>query len=268
MADVSNRLRAARERAGLAIEDLSARTKIKVTQLKAIEQGQFERLPGEFFTRAFLRTYARELRLPPDEIVREYDEGRRAVPARVLEPAPVATMPDAPEVPTTAVRHHDHAADESPRTPVGAFSPRKLWPAVAFAVLVLLVAVWINRQPHRAAETGAVNAVGGSEAMTTSRPAATSGRPPEPAPEKLTMHIAPTAEIWINATADGQRAVYRLVQPGERLQLEARNELSFRIGNAAAFQYSINGAPGRVLGQPGEVVEFQVTRDNVRSYRR
>ena len=82
------------------------------------------------------------------------------------------------------------------------------------------------------------------------------------------MEIAPTAEIWINASADGQRAIYRLVKPGERVKVEARNELSFRIGNAAAFQYSINGVPGRVLGQSGEVLEFQVTRDNVRTYHR
>lgn len=268
MADVSNRLRTARERAGLALEDLSARTKIKVAQLKAIEQGQFERLPGEFFTRAFLRTYARELRLPPDEIVREYDESRGAVAAPVADPARVAAIPTAPRVPTTAAHRRDHAADAPPRTGAGAFSPSMLWPAVAFAVLVLLVVLMINRQPQRAPEGGAVNAVGATEATTTSRPAATAGTATEPAPEKLTMDIAPNAEIWINATADGQRAVYRLVQPGERLELEARNELSFRIGNAAAFQYSINGAQGRVLGQPGEVVEFQVTRDNFRSYRR
>ncbi|HEV3485654.1 MAG TPA: hypothetical protein VG106_09620 [Vicinamibacterales bacterium] len=44
--------------------------------------------------------------------------------------------------------------------------------------------------------------------------------------------------------------------------------MSFRVGNAGAFQYSINGVQGRVLGQPGEVLEFQVTRDNVHTYQR
>ncbi|MDQ3486676.1 MAG: helix-turn-helix domain-containing protein, partial [Acidobacteriota bacterium] len=54
MADVAARLRTARVQAGLTIEDLSARTKIKPAALAAIECGDFDRLPGEFFTRAFL----------------------------------------------------------------------------------------------------------------------------------------------------------------------------------------------------------------------
>ena len=74
--------------------------------------------------------------------------------------------------------------------------------------------------------------------------------------------------IWINAKADGVQAVYRLVQPGERLVIEARNDLTFRIGNAAAFVYTVNGVPGRALGASGEVVEFQITRENVHTYRR
>jgi hypothetical protein len=82
------------------------------------------------------------------------------------------------------------------------------------------------------------------------------------------MEIFPSAEIWINAIADGERAVYRLVQPGERLRVEARNELSFRIGNAGAFQYALNGVPGRAVGGPGEVREFRITRDNFRTYHR
>ena len=78
MVDVSSRLRAARERAGLSIQDISARTKIKAVQLQAIECGEFERLPGPFFTRAFIKNFAREVGLAPDEIAREYDAGRRA----------------------------------------------------------------------------------------------------------------------------------------------------------------------------------------------
>ena len=38
--------------------------------------------------------------------------------------------------------------------------------------------------------------------------------------------------------------------------------------NAAAFVYTVNGVPGRALGASGEVVEFQMTRENVHTYRR
>lgn len=262
MADVSSRLRAARERAGLAIEDISASTKIKVSQLQALERGEFERLPGDFFTRAFLRTYAREVGLPPEEIVREY--AMRGVSEGQIETAGVgAVAVTAPAVREVAIRE-PRARDDS-ASMLRALSPQRTVPAVALATLVLLVLVLVNRQPQRAAEPGAVQTTGAAE--PAARPAPTSGTP-QPAPDKLSIEIAPTAEIWINASADGRRAVYRLVRPGERVTVEARNELSFRIGNAGAFEYSINGVQGRPLGRSGEVLEFKVTLDNVRTYHR
>ena len=90
--DVSETLRAERQRAGLTLEEISSRTKIKVAFLQAIERGEFERLPGTFFVRAFLRTYAREVHLSPDEVVGAYD----AQVAPVVEASPVGQSAPAP----------------------------------------------------------------------------------------------------------------------------------------------------------------------------
>jgi hypothetical protein len=72
----------------------------------------------------------------------------------------------------------------------------------------------------------------------------------------------------VAATADGASVIYRLLKPGEQVVIEARKELSFRIGNAAAFAYAINGVPGKVLGGPDEVKEFDITPDNYQTFRR
>ena len=76
MTVVSSRLRAAREQAGVPIEEIAARTRIKVAFLHAMERGEFERLPGEFFARAFLRTYARELHLSAADRLLDLGSGR------------------------------------------------------------------------------------------------------------------------------------------------------------------------------------------------
>ena len=78
MADVSSDLRTAREQSGATLQEMAARTKIKVSFLQAIERGEFELLPGEFFARAFLRTYARELHLSGDTILQAYDAARKS----------------------------------------------------------------------------------------------------------------------------------------------------------------------------------------------
>ena len=57
----------------MRIEEISASTKIKPAFLVALETGHFETLPGHFFTRAFLKSYAREVGLAPDEVAREFD---------------------------------------------------------------------------------------------------------------------------------------------------------------------------------------------------
>ena len=72
----------------------------------------------------------------------------------------------------------------------------------------------------------------------------------------------------MTGSADGKRVIYRLLAPGERVKLEARDELAFRVGDAAAFTYSINGVEGKVLGATGEVRDVQITRQNYRTFRR
>jgi hypothetical protein len=144
-----------------------------------------------------------------------------------------------------------------------------LWAGGIFSALVLmvLVTVWRQATPNRSPEAGALGTSGVVEAAAAPAPVATSGKQDAP-PAKLAIEIRPTADIWVFAKADGTTAVFRLLHTGERVTVEASNELTFRIGNAAAFDYAINGVPGKPLGGPDQVREFTITRDNVSTYRR
>lgn len=250
--DVSGVLRAERERAGLTIEEISARTKIKVTLLQALEQGSFEQLPGEFFTRAFIRTYARELHLPPDEIVGAYDArhgsaptGEDSVAERVPAPPPPGAM--AP-------------ADGRLFLP----SPRSVWPTIGLAAVILIVVSVMNRPAPNGVNQAGVVGTTGAVAEAKSAPAPL---PPPTRPEKLTIDIQPTRVMWVAGTADGKRVIYRLVEPGERVRLDAQDEFWFRVGDAGAFVYSVNGSPAKPLGGPGEVREFTLNRENYEDLR-
>jgi transcriptional regulator with XRE-family HTH domain len=255
VADVAVQLRAARERAGLGIEDVSARTRINPTFLQAIERGEFERLPGDFYTRAFLRTYARELDLSPDDVVRDY----RAQQAEA-QPQPVAPLPRTPARPA---REH---RDWQPGIPTPGMT---VAPLLVVATLLMIVIAARNRPIHTGGiEEGAVGTSGVVQASMLPAPSRAVPAKSESEPEKLVVEIRPTAVTWVAATADGARMVYRLLQPGEHVTVEGRNALAFRIGNAAAFEYAVNGAPGKALGGPGEVRDFQITRENYRTYRR
>lgn len=66
---VGQTLFVARQRRGLTLDDLSRATNIPVALLQAIERDDVARLPQEFFRRSFVRTYAREVGLDPDDLL-------------------------------------------------------------------------------------------------------------------------------------------------------------------------------------------------------
>lgn len=63
---------AARSRRGLSLDDLAERTKIPTAMLRALEADEYHRLSGPLYSRSFLRTCAKELELPVDEILENF----------------------------------------------------------------------------------------------------------------------------------------------------------------------------------------------------
>ena len=57
MENVSNMLLEARLAKGLTLEEAEAATSIRKLYLDAVEKGEFEKVPGEVFTKGIIRTY-------------------------------------------------------------------------------------------------------------------------------------------------------------------------------------------------------------------
>jgi cytoskeletal protein RodZ len=70
--EVGNSLREARIRRGLSIKDVEDVTKIRSKYLEALEEDDFEVLPGPTYVKGFLRTYATFLKLNADALVDQY----------------------------------------------------------------------------------------------------------------------------------------------------------------------------------------------------
>src|SRR5258707_10752267 len=70
--DFGARMRQAREQRGVSLRQIAERTKISVSQLEALERNDISRLPGGIFSRAFVRSYAAEIGVDPEQTVREF----------------------------------------------------------------------------------------------------------------------------------------------------------------------------------------------------
>ncbi|MGA7926884.1 MAG: RodZ domain-containing protein [Candidatus Sulfotelmatobacter sp.] len=72
MGAFGEKLRKQREQRGLELDAISNTTKISTRMLRALEDEQFDQLPGGVFNKGFVRAYARQVGLDEEEIVADY----------------------------------------------------------------------------------------------------------------------------------------------------------------------------------------------------
>lgn len=72
LSELGTRLKTAREELGYTLDELQSITKIQKRYLLAIEEGDFSRLPGDFYARAFVKSYADAVGLNSDVLFEEY----------------------------------------------------------------------------------------------------------------------------------------------------------------------------------------------------
>ena len=75
-APLPERLYAARERKGVDLYRAERDTKIRARYLAALERGEYRELPGDVYTKGFLRNYALYLGLDPEEVVGQWRRER------------------------------------------------------------------------------------------------------------------------------------------------------------------------------------------------
>lgn len=106
MSGIGEQLRKAREAKGLSISDIEKATKIQSRYLEAIENNDFDKLPGDFYVRAFIRQYAQIVGLDGKELLSQYQG----------EVANEVSQPE--ESPAQEVHEEAHEEETAPAEPV------------------------------------------------------------------------------------------------------------------------------------------------------
>jgi cytoskeleton protein RodZ len=303
MTELGRELADARARAGLSLEELSRRTKISVPTLQLIERSQFRDLPGGIYTRGLLRAYAREVGRDPEDVVNRFrtDVGERIDALQMLDRIAAATNGERverlhssdidaadrrrsftnglvfvlalllgsalyvaadrmnrrpPTSPKPALTASTDVAQPSP-APATPKTPVPTAPTPAAADTAATAATPPNEDP-------APKPVG--TASVDSASAADHTEPAEHGPVALRLDIHPRDLCWLSATADGALVIYRLLAPGEHALVDAKDAVDLRIGDPAAFSFTINGVAARAPGAAGEAVDIHLTPQNYREF--
>lgn len=80
MSELGQVLQRAREEKGISLDDIQRITKIQRRYLEAIERGHFHVLPGHFYARAFIKSYAEAVGLDPSHIMNHFQSDLPAQP--------------------------------------------------------------------------------------------------------------------------------------------------------------------------------------------
>jgi transcriptional regulator with XRE-family HTH domain len=266
--DVGSELGRARERLVLSITELAYRTKISEATLLAIERNDLNALPGGIYLRGFLRAYAREVGCDPEEIVARYrTQSNEEAESNRLH---------GQSTPNLTVRCDSGQVHSAT---VDAMDRRDARAKLIGTLVVLLVGGFLyfllDRSMHTTKPSPDLLTVDAPQlrpAVETATIVAVGTGGPSPGTASideqlnaLRLDIQARALCWLSGTADGRRVIYRLLNAGERIQIEA-TDLVLRIGDAANLEFTINGVAGRPLGPAGQAVTIHLTPQNYQEF--
>lgn len=212
---IGSDLRRARTRREIELGEVEAATRIRVRYLSAIENEEWDVLPGGFYTRGFIRTYASYLGLDGDRIAEDYRREVEGAGSSQPREGPVGG-PD---------RKPAGAGREPRRPPPGWIALAAVLAVGAFAVLAIPggdggggegTAVQSVPRPNTGAETSR-----GRRQV------------PEQRPGSISMKLVADAEVWTCLLdGDGRRLVDgQILQAGEEAGSFRSGSFTVSFGN-------------------------------------
>ena len=239
--DLGAALRKARRRRKISLAQASRDTRIGLRYLTALERGApLEEFPAPMYARAFLREYARYLRLEAEPLL------QLLAP---YEPPPVA--------PSLAV-----LAQVAPRK---RGAGRLVALVVAAAVGVLLVLAADDPLPRPSTPVSDLD-----ETIPAAAPATgDAGGDTTPATDDISRGLrgfgAITADLrasgrsWLRVVADGEVVYEGMAAQGWSRSFSGADRVEILIGNAGAVELLVNGRSMGPLGAAGEVRRLLIT---------
>ena len=290
MGAFGDKLRREREMRGVTLAEMSESTKISKRWLQALEDEQFEILPGGVFNRGFVRSYARFLGINEEQAVADYVAASNEQPPREDKfPLEIHEKEDAP-----------------PLNPKRSFLP------VALAIVALVLVVggwtwWVKHKPQVSAHTPETSkpSVAPQSSVATSQPAGpavsptaesapavtsgadktkqpsdtdkesapsnqnnfashssveadrntkqTSGESKKDLTRSFTVFIKAKENSWVSIVADGKTRWEGVLDANMERSIKAGKELVVKTGNAGGLEISYNGKPLGALGKEKQV---------------
>jgi cytoskeleton protein RodZ len=288
------KLRRERELRAVTLDEIAEATKIGSRSLKALEDEQFDILPGGIFNKGFVRAYAKYLGIDEEQAVADY---MTAVGESAAKPGPVSED----VIASIAKKRSEPERKIDPEEK----SSSKLW--VVLAVVALLAAgtysSWkymqqrkIQKQadfealkaaakpsvlfpgelatsvkdvtPHPASQQAATPpattpATTTATPLTSAAPKPKSESPAATVPGEFAVKLHATEGAWVSIQADGKTVIEQLLSPDFERTITAKDKIVIKVGKPGAIEVSFNGKPVGPLGPADKTVTRTFTSEGL-----
>jgi cytoskeletal protein RodZ len=270
-------LKTLREAKGLSLKDIFETTRISTTNLMAIEDGQFQRLPSPAYARPFIRSYAQAVGIESDVLLAAYEAHLQSFHAPLRE-----------------------KKNSGIRQKGGKHGKWIIW--LLCAGIAVIAIVLLSSRDHRPSPevvpahppaTTQVDPAPAVSAPTPSVPtepapavpAPTPPAPTEPAPavpalmppgikpevrpeapkpvsdKKYHLFVEAREEVWLRIRRDENQSEQMLLTAGQTLERTSDEPFKVDIGNAGGIAVTFQGKPVGSVGKRGQVVHLRFPED-------
>jgi cytoskeleton protein RodZ len=246
MAEIGATLRAARMSAHIDVSEIEAQTKIRAKYLRALENEEWDLLPGPTFVRSFLRTYAQALGLDAKALVEEYRLSYERPSEAALEP--IVSTPRS-----------------NPRARVPG-RPSRGYMALVGIVCVVIVLLVVGLLSEGGGSSS--NSQTGTTAPTHVKHAATHAQKPSghshrtsTASTRVSLSLRASGPVYVCLIDkdDGRTLIPGLeLQPGTSTATYHAKRFAITLGNSSVTMY-VDGVR-RVVAPSSEAIGYSVTK--------
>ncbi|MGA2012346.1 MAG: helix-turn-helix domain-containing protein [Solirubrobacteraceae bacterium] len=221
--DIGARLREARMRAKIDINEVELRTKIRAKYLRAIENEEWDLLPGDIYVKSFLRTYGDYLGLDTRQLLDDY---RR----RYERPSDHELRPIAPP-----------GRERERRARRRGFPP---WAAVVVVLVAVAVALYfVGRNGPKTPTTTPTTSTQAAAGRHRTRPGGHRKAGASKAKAKtVKLTLVATGPVYVClVSGTGQKLIGgEIFNVGQTIPTETASKLLLTLGNASV-KMTVNG---------------------------
>lgn len=229
MGTLGQYLRSAREARGIDLHEAAQQTRISIVYLKALEEEDFARLPGEVFVRGFLKNYGKFLRLDESQVLKKYGELKapKSEAGPVVEKAPAVSVSE----------------QRTPRSTTTTIEPF-LWGVGIVTALILFMFMSLPERSKK--ETKHTETP-----LTTGQTVTSQG--PVMLTNKLYLEVVALEDTWLLVRTDNSPQKKALLKKGESLIWSADERFLLTYSSPKALKLMLNGQE-LTVNEPGNEV--------------